>query len=86
MGFNCLKATEPPQGDSLLFTTKFPGIPEILSLKSRSQYMYRYAQKNSGYGTEEKKYSKTVCKHVKGVVKVDFGRISLNKQMKLISK
>ena len=23
MGFNCLKATEPPRGDSLLFTTKF---------------------------------------------------------------
>ena len=24
MGFNCLKATEPLQGDSLLFTNKFP--------------------------------------------------------------
>ena len=22
MGFNCLQATEPPQGDSLLFTAK----------------------------------------------------------------
>ena len=27
MGFNCLKATEPLQGGSLLFTTKFPEIP-----------------------------------------------------------
>ena len=25
MGFNYLKAIEPLQGDSLLFTTKFPG-------------------------------------------------------------
>ena len=24
MGFNCLKATEPPQGGNLLFTSKFP--------------------------------------------------------------
>ena len=28
MGFNCLKATEPLWGSSLLFTTKFPEIPE----------------------------------------------------------
>ena len=27
MGFNCLKATEPLQGWSLLFTTKFPETP-----------------------------------------------------------
>ena len=27
MGFNCLKATEPLQRGSLLFTTKFPEIP-----------------------------------------------------------
>ena len=27
MGFNCLKATEPLRGGSLLFTTKFPEIP-----------------------------------------------------------
>ena len=27
MVFNCLKATEPLQGDSLLFTIHFPGIP-----------------------------------------------------------
>ena len=27
MGFNCLKATEPLKGGSLLFTTKFPEIP-----------------------------------------------------------
>ena len=26
MGFNCFKATEPLGGDSLLFTTEFPGI------------------------------------------------------------
>ena len=26
-GFNCLKATEPLQGGSLFFTTKFPDIP-----------------------------------------------------------
>ena len=27
MGYNCPKATEPLQGDSLLFTAKLPGIP-----------------------------------------------------------
>ena len=27
MGFNCLKAAEPPRGDSLLFTTQSPGNP-----------------------------------------------------------
>ena len=27
MGFNCLKATEPLRGESLLFTTKLPEIP-----------------------------------------------------------
>ena len=27
MGFNCLKATEPLRGGSLLFTTKLPDIP-----------------------------------------------------------
>ena len=27
MGFNCFKATEPLGGDSLLFSTEFPGIP-----------------------------------------------------------
>ena len=27
MGFNCIKATEPLLGDSLLFTTKSPGGP-----------------------------------------------------------
>ena len=27
MGFNCLKATEPLRGASLLFTTKFPESP-----------------------------------------------------------
>ena len=26
MGLNCLKATEPLQGDSLLFTDRFPGV------------------------------------------------------------
>ena len=26
-GFNCLKTTEPLQGDSLLFTAKYPRIP-----------------------------------------------------------
>ena len=26
MGFKCLNATEPLQGDSLLFTTQFPGV------------------------------------------------------------
>ena len=26
MGFNCLKATEPLRGDSLLFTIQFPGV------------------------------------------------------------
>ena len=27
MGFNCLKATEPLWGDSLLFTAKSSGVP-----------------------------------------------------------
>ena len=29
MGFICLKATEPLRGDSLLFTTKSPGVMSI---------------------------------------------------------
>ena len=29
MGFNCLKATEPLQGDSLLFTIHFPAVSGI---------------------------------------------------------
>ena len=35
MGFNCLKATEPQQGDSLLFTIKPQGIPSthLINLK-----------------------------------------------------
>ena len=35
MGFNCLKATEPLRGGSLLFTTKFPEIPgtHLIDLK-----------------------------------------------------
>ena len=28
MRFNCLKVTEPQQGGSLLFTTKFPETPD----------------------------------------------------------
>ena len=28
MEFNCLKATEPLKGDSLVFTTKFPRLPD----------------------------------------------------------
>ena len=28
MGFNCLKATEPLRADSLLFTTRPPGLPD----------------------------------------------------------
>ena len=28
MGFNCLKTTEPLRGTSLLFSTKFPDIPD----------------------------------------------------------
>ena len=28
MGFNCLKATEPLRGSSLLFSTKIPDIPD----------------------------------------------------------
>ena len=27
MGFNCLKATQPLQEDTLLFTTQSPGVP-----------------------------------------------------------
>ena len=27
MGFNCFKATEPLQGNSLFFNTKYPGGP-----------------------------------------------------------
>ena len=29
MGFNYIKATEPLQGDSLLFTTQSPGLPVV---------------------------------------------------------
>ena len=28
-GFNCLEATESLRGDSLLFTTKSPGVPGV---------------------------------------------------------
>ena len=52
MGFNCLKATEPQRGRSLLFTTKFPEIPGTrliasegwkteLSSKSLSSFEHR---------------------------------------------
>ena len=34
MGFHCLKATEPPQGDSLLFTNNYPGILRFLNFCS----------------------------------------------------
>ena len=34
MGFNCLKATEPLRGSSLLFTTKFPEVIVLIWLTS----------------------------------------------------
>ena len=36
MEFNCLKATEPLRGGSLLFTTKFPEIPTSEGWKAES--------------------------------------------------
>ena len=36
MGFNCLKATEPLQEDSLSFTIQSPGIPGIYLINLRS--------------------------------------------------
>ena len=33
MEFNCLKATEPQRGDSLLFTIQFLGVPDMLKWK-----------------------------------------------------
>ena len=33
MGFNCLKARDTLPGGSLLFTTKFPEIPDIYSIR-----------------------------------------------------
>ena len=33
VGFNCLKATEPLLRDSLLFTTKPPGVPHLIDLE-----------------------------------------------------
>ena len=35
-GFNCLKATEPLQGDSLLLTTQSPGVPGTRLIDLRS--------------------------------------------------
>ena len=35
MGFNCLKATEPPRGESLLFNIQFPGVPVVLTDRPR---------------------------------------------------
>ena len=32
MGFNCLRATEPLRGDSLLFIIQFPGVPPATDL------------------------------------------------------
>ena len=36
MAFNCLKATEPLQIDSLLFTTKSPGVPGTYLINLRN--------------------------------------------------
>ena len=36
MAFNCLKATEPLQIDSLLFTTKSPGVPHTYLINLRN--------------------------------------------------
>ena len=35
IGINCLKATEPLQGDSLLLTTQSPGVPGTDSIDLR---------------------------------------------------
>ena len=35
MGFDCLKATEPLQEGSLLFTTQFLGVPSTHLIKPR---------------------------------------------------
>ena len=41
MGLNCLKVTEPPQGDNLIFTTKSPEIPgtHLIDLGSTSGWV-----------------------------------------------
>ena len=36
IGLNCLKATEPTQDGSSLFTTKFPEIPDTHLIKPRN--------------------------------------------------
>ena len=36
MGFNCLKAREPLQGDGLLFTIQFPGVPDTQKVDLRA--------------------------------------------------
>ena len=45
MGFNCLKATEPLWGGSLLFTTKFP---EILEYNLRNFFLEKSYTKCGG--------------------------------------
>ena len=42
MGFNCLKATESLQGDSLFFTTKSPGISgsHLIDLGRMEEWVY----------------------------------------------
>ena len=39
MGFNSLKVAEPQQEDSLLFTTKSPGIPGIVCTLKNQIFM-----------------------------------------------
>ena len=66
MGFNCLKATEPPCGGSLLFTTKFPEITgtHLIDLGMMKdwvdleEWLLGHSQQkcpNSAYGSAEKK-------------------------------
>ena len=54
MGFNCLKATEPLWGGSLLFTTKFPEIPEYNFRKISLEKSYT----KCGGGTIPRPFSK----------------------------
>ena len=75
MGFNCLKATEPPCGGSLLFTTKFPEITgtHLINLGMMKdwvdleEWLLGHSQQkcpNSAYGSAEKKDDSFCLKYI----------------------
>ena len=62
MGFNCLKATEPLRGDSLLFTIKFavvPGTQMIRKAELTLEPPSGFEPRTSGFGIQRLTKSST---------------------------